>query len=82
MLQVFHMDVAKVDREVAYIAMVIHVFVNFCFQCFICFSRRMLQVCLFGCCLCFTHMLHVFYLNVAYVLQWFQVFFQVFQTHV
>jgi hypothetical protein len=30
------------------------------------FSGRMLQVCLFRCCICFTHTLHVFYLNVAY----------------
>jgi hypothetical protein len=40
-------------------------------QCFICFFRRTLQVCLSRCCICFTHMLQVFYLNVAYVLQWF-----------
>ena len=49
-------------------------------------SVFMLQVCSFGCCTCFTHMLQVFYLDVAYVLQWFQVFFQVFlqvfQMHV
>ena len=35
------------------------------------FFRRMLRVCLFGCCICFTHMLQSFYLDVAYVLQWF-----------
>jgi hypothetical protein len=35
----------------------------------------MLQVCLFGCCICFTHMLQVFYLDVAYV---FAMVFQVF----
>jgi hypothetical protein len=34
------------------------------------FFRRILQV-LFGCCICFTHMLQLFYLDVAYVLQWF-----------
>jgi hypothetical protein len=28
----------------------------------------MLQVCLFRCCICFTHMLQVFYMDVAYVL--------------
>jgi hypothetical protein len=44
---------------------------NFCSQCFICFLRRMLQVYLFGCCICFTYMLQVFYLLVAYILQWF-----------
>jgi hypothetical protein len=35
----------------------------------------MLQVCLSGFCICFTHKLQVFYLDVAYVLIWFQVFF-------
>ena len=47
--------------------------------------RRMLQVCLFGCCICFTHMLQVFYLNVEYVCNDFRVFsgvLQVFQANV
>jgi ABC-type glucose/galactose transport system permease subunit len=39
MLQVFYLNVAKVDLNVAYVAMTIHA----CFKCFICF-RRMLQV--------------------------------------
>ena len=42
------------------------------------FLGILLQVCLFGCCICFTHMLQVFYLNVVYILQLFQMFFQVF----
>ena len=46
----------------------------------------MLQVRLFGCCICFTHMLQAFYLDVAYVLHGFQVFYmcvlQMFQMHV
>ena len=45
MLQVFHMDVAKIDREVAHVAMVVHVcykgllpmfhlcFPDVCFKC-------------------------------------------------
>jgi hypothetical protein len=33
--------------------------------------RHMLQVCLSRCCICFIHMLRVFFLDVAYVLQWF-----------
>jgi hypothetical protein len=41
MLQVFHLDVAKVDLDVAYIAMAIHASV--CFKYFICF-RCMLHV--------------------------------------
>jgi hypothetical protein len=50
------------------------------------FSRRMLQVCLFRYCICFRHMLQVFDLDAAYVLQCFSnvshVFLQVFQMHV
>ena len=53
----FHKDISKVDRNVAYVAMVVHV-------CMLqtsvrnvssIFFRRMLQVCLFGCYICFTH---------------------------
>jgi hypothetical protein len=63
---VFQMDVVKVDRDVAYVAIVVHV----CCKRFVTnvssmFSGRM-QVCLSGCCICFTHTLHVFYLDVAY----------------
>jgi hypothetical protein len=45
------------------------------------FSGRILQVCLSRCCMCFTHMLHMFYLDVAYGFNGFksfQVLFQVF----
>jgi hypothetical protein len=71
-LQVFHMDVTKIDLDVAYVASVYSKY-------FIYFSRRMLQVCLSGCCICFAHVLHVSRLDVAYVLQWFfQVFLSVF----
>jgi hypothetical protein len=56
-----------------------------CSKCFLLF-KYMLQVCLSVCCICFTHTLQVFYLDVAYVFQWsfkcFQVFWQVFQTYV
>jgi hypothetical protein len=78
MLQVFHMDIAKVDQDVAYVAMVIHICCKLMFSMFYLFFRRMLQVCLFGCYICFTHMLQVFYLDLTYVLQWFQVFFRCF----
>jgi hypothetical protein len=44
-LQVLRMDVEKVDRDVAYVAMTIHV----CSKCFIC----ILEVC----CKCFIWML-------------------------
>jgi hypothetical protein len=65
---VFHMDVAKIDRNVVYVAMAIHVCCKRLFQIFHMFFRRMLQVCLFVCCICFIHMLRVFYPDVAYVL--------------
>jgi hypothetical protein len=44
--------------------------VSDCSKCFICFFMRTLQICLFGCHICFTYMLQVFYLDVAYALQW------------
>ena len=71
----FHMAVAKVDRDSSYVAMVVHVCCKRLFPIFHQFFRHMLQVCLSGCCICFTHMLQVFYLDVAYVLLWVQVFF-------
>jgi bacterioferritin-associated ferredoxin len=40
MLQVFYIDITKVDRDVAHVAMV---FSSVCPKCFICF-RRVLQV--------------------------------------
>jgi hypothetical protein len=66
---VFYMDVAKVDRDVAYVAMVVYV------CCKILSPMFMLQVCLSGCCICFTHILEVFYLDVAYVCNIFRVVF-------
>jgi hypothetical protein len=51
---------------------------NVCPQCFICVFRRMLQVRLSECCICFTHMLQVFYLNVVYVAVIFKRFFKCF----
>jgi hypothetical protein len=50
--------------------------------CFICASGRMLQVCLSRCCMCFSRSLHVFYLDVVYGSNDFQVFFQVSWKHV
>jgi hypothetical protein len=51
-LQVFRMDVVKVDRDVAYVAMAIHACCKSIFQMFHLFLRYMLQA---------------FYLDVAYV---------------
>ena len=81
-LQLFHADVAKVDRDVPYVAMVVHVCCKRLFPMFHLFFRCMLQVCLSGCCICFTHMLQVFYLDVAYVCNGFQAFFRCFCSSV
>jgi hypothetical protein len=44
------------------------------------FFRRMLQVCLSGCSIYFTHMLQVFYLDVTFVCNSFKVFLSVFAS--
>jgi hypothetical protein len=41
------------------------------------FSGRVLQLCLSGCCICSTHMLHVFLFGYYVWLQWFSSVFQV-----
>ena len=87
-----HVDAAKkVDRDVAHVAMAIHV----CFKCmFYVFQTYVLSVssgCCksrSGCCIymhvasecfrCFIHMLQVFHLDVAYVLQLLHTCFQIF----
>jgi hypothetical protein len=46
MLEAFHMDVVKVDRDVA---VVVHLCCKVMFPMFHLFSRCMVQVCLFGC---------------------------------
>jgi hypothetical protein len=74
MLQVYYLDVAKVDPDVAYVAISIHVCYKSLFQMFYLF--------LYVCCKCFTKMLHTFshicrkcfYLDVVYVCNGFQVF--------
>jgi hypothetical protein len=63
MLEVFHVDIAKVDRDIAYVVIAIHVCCKRVFQIFHLFFRRMLQMCLFRCCICckcFIWMLHMF----------------------
>jgi hypothetical protein len=68
-LQVFHIDVPKVDRDITYVAMISHTCCKRVFQMFHLFFRSMLQVCLFWVC----------YPNVTYVLQWiFKCFLDVF----
>jgi hypothetical protein len=56
---VFHINVA-------YVAMVCTLMLQAYVPMLNVFFRRMLQV-LSGCCICFTHILQVFYLDVAYV---------------
>ena len=65
MLQVFRMDVTKVDRDVAYVAMAIHACRKSLFQ--------MLHLFL-------KHMLQVFYLDVVYACNGFQVISGVLQV--
>jgi hypothetical protein len=75
---VFQMDVAKVDRDIAYVVIVIHVCCKRLFKCFICVFGCMLQMFLSGYCIYFTHMLQVFYMDVAYAYNGFQAFSGVF----
>jgi hypothetical protein len=88
MLQVFRLDVAKVDRDVAYVAMAIHVCFKCMFQMFHLFFYMFIASVSSRCCICFTRMLQLFYLDVAYVCNGFQEFscflqvFQLFRTNV
>ena len=74
MLQLFQMNVAKVDQNVAYVAIVVYVCCKLLFPMFYMF----LDVC----CKCvyldvayiFIHMLQVFYLDVEYVCHGFKWF--------
>jgi hypothetical protein len=70
---VFHIDIAKVDRDVAYIAMAVHICCKLLFPIFDLFFQTYVAI-------VFIWMLHMFhtyvvsiYLYVRYVLQWFQV---------
>jgi hypothetical protein len=80
MLQMFHMDVAKVDADVAYVAMVVNVCCKHLFQMFHLFFPMYVASVLSRCCICFTHMLQVFYLDAAYVHNGFKVFLGVFTS--
>jgi hypothetical protein len=86
MLQVFRTDVAKVGQDVAYVAMFVHVCCKLLFSMFHLFFRCMLQVCLSKCYINFhTYDASVFIWTLrmfTIVLSIFQVFLQVFQTHV
>ena len=62
MLQVFHLDIAKVDLDDTYVAMSIHA----CFKCFICF-RHMLQIFYLDVSYVAMAMLQMFHLFLTYV---------------
>jgi hypothetical protein len=70
MLQAFHMDIAKVDLDVAYVLQWLHT----CFKCFHVFCKCFKYM--FASVLVFGRMLQVFHLNVAkvnlvlHMLQW------------
>jgi hypothetical protein len=80
MLQVFYTDIAKVDRDVAHVVMVIHVCCKLLFSRFHLFFSD-------ECCKCvyldiayvFTHMMQMFYLDVAYVYNGFKCFCKCFR---
>jgi hypothetical protein len=75
---VLHMDVEKVDRGVAHVAIAIHVCCTRLFKVYHLFFRRITYVAsvLSGCCICFSHrcckrffeMFHPFHMHVASVL--------------
>ena len=68
MLHAFHLDVAKVDRDVAHVAVVVHVCCKYLFQMFQLFSPGCV---LFGgyiCCIDYKRMLQVRVSNISHVL--------------
>jgi hypothetical protein len=80
------MDVAKVDQDVSYVAVVVHVCYKRMFLMFhLCFQTYIISVYMdvhmFSdiCCKCFIWMLHMFVMVIKYFLD---VFLQVFQKHV
>jgi hypothetical protein len=74
------MDIAKIDRDIAYIAMVVHVCCKLLFSMFHLFFSEVCCKCVLDVAYVFIHILQVFYLDVAYVLQWIQVFFWFFSS--
>jgi hypothetical protein len=73
---VFHMDVVKVDRDVAYVAMVIYVCCQLLFSMFhLFFQTYVASVFILTLHMCSHIYCKYFYVDIAYVLQ---VFFQIF----
>jgi hypothetical protein len=70
---VFQIDVVKVDQDIAMIyILMLQAFVPSVLSVF---SDVCCKYVLFGCCICFTYMLQVFYLDVAFVCNGFKCFF-------
>jgi hypothetical protein len=69
-----------VHMDVTYVAIVVQVCCKRLFPMFHLFFRRTLQIYLCACCIYFTHMLLVFYLDVAYGCNGFQAFLGVFAS--
>jgi hypothetical protein len=74
------MNVVKVDRDVAYVAIVVHVYCKILFIMFHLFFRRMLQVCLSRYCICFTQCCKCFIWMLLMFCNGFQVFSGVFTS--
>jgi hypothetical protein len=81
MLHLFQMNVAKVYQNVAYVAMVARVCYKGLFQRFICVFERIVASVFIGMLHTFhSHMLQMFYLDIAYVCNGFQLFSCVFAS--
>jgi hypothetical protein len=83
---VFHADVAKVDRDVTYVAIVVHVCYKISFLMFHLFFPDIRCKRVYSDVAYVSHTCCSFYLDVVYVLQWFifkcfHVFLLVFQMH-
>ena len=72
------MDVAKVNRDVAYIAMVVHVCCKLLFSMFHLVFQTYIASVFIWMLHIFTHMLQAFYLDVVHVLHLFSSVFQAF----
>jgi hypothetical protein len=75
---VFYTEVAKVDRGVAYVAMVCTCMLYVSVPNVYLFFTRMMQVCLSGCCICFIYMCKFFIWMLRMFCNGFQAFSGVF----
>jgi hypothetical protein len=67
MFQLLHMEFAKVDRDVAYFCKCFRGMLQALFKMFHLSEAYVVASVLFESCICFTHMLQLFYLNVAFI---------------